>query len=293
MKSIKLIFASLIFIFSCNTNSTNSDAYGNFESDKTIISAEGNGKLLTLTIEEGDVLEKNKIIGQIDTLNLYFKKQQLLAQYSSLKSNSSYIDAQAAVINQQLNNILIDKNRIENLLKSEAATQKQFDDISGQKKVLEKQFESIKTQKSGLENQLKAISSQIDEINLAISKCLIINPLNGTVLSKLANENEMIAIGKPLYFIADLNNMKLKVYVTGNQLSKVILGKEVLVKIDDIDGKSREMNGKIIWISESAEFTPKTVQTKDVRANLVYAVKILVENDGGLKIGMPGEVVFK
>ncbi len=289
---IKIFTIGAIFSYSCSSDENISDAYGNFEAEKTIISAEGSGKLLTFNIEEGDELKADQLIGQIDTMNLYFKKEQLEAQASTLRSNFTSIDAQLEVSGQQISNLKIEVARFEKLLASKAATQKQYDDITGQLKVAEKQLDAQKTQRLSVENQLKTIDAQLGELNLNISKCVVKNPVNGTVLSKLANTNEMVALGKPLYYIADLKNIKLKVYVTGDQLPSVIIGKEVEVVADAGKGEIKKLKGKVVWISETSEFTPKTVQTKEVRANLVYAVKILVANDGSLKIGMPGEVNF-
>lgn len=293
MKTLtKLLAVVAIFGYSCSTDDNKSDAYGNFEAEKTIISAEGSGKLLIFSIEEGDELKADQVIGQIDTMNLYFKKEQLDAQASTLRSNFTSIDAQLAVTNQQIANLKTEVTRVEKLLAAKAATQKQYDDIIGQLKVVEKQLEAQKTQRLSIENQLKTLDAQLGELELNISKCVVKNPISGTVLTKLASANEMVAVGKPLFYIADLKNIKLKVYVTGDQLPDVKLGKEVEVIADAGEGKTTKMKGKVIWISETSEFTPKTVQTKEVRANLVYAVKILVANDGSLKIGMPGEVNF-
>ena len=292
MNRLFIIIVVTLFITACSDSGDSSDAYGNFEADKTVISAEAQGKLLSFNLEEGDLLEAGNVVGQIDTLNLYYKKEQLMAQLASLKSNFTNIDAQTAVVNQQKENLITNQKRVHHLFKSKAATQKQVDDIDGQVIVAEKQVEAINTQKLSLQNQIVVLDNQIKAIDYALEKSTVINPVKGRVLAKLSMANEVVAPGRPLYTIADLSLIKLKVYVSGSQLSKVKLGKEVKVLVDGEGGKIKEYQGKVVWISGSAEFTPKTIQTREDRINLVYAVKIAVENDGSLKIGMPGEVIF-
>ena len=292
MNKIYVFFIAVLFITACSNKEQTSDAFGNFEVDKTIISAEAQGKLLTFNLEEGDLLDAGKVIGQIDTLPLYYKKEQLMAQLASLKSNFTNIDAQRAVVIQQKENLITNQKRVHKLFESTAATQKQVDDIDGQVTLVEKQIEAVNTQKLSLQNNIKIIDNQIKELNYALEKSTIINPIKGRVLTKLTMENEVVGPGKPLYTIADMSHLKLKVYVSGTQLSKVKLGHEVTVLIDGQEGKLKELKGKIIWISGTAEFTPKTIQTREDRVNLVYAIKIEVNNDGSLKIGMPGEAKF-
>ncbi len=292
MKNIYIIIAVTLFITACSSTEETSDAYGNFEVDKTVISAEAQGKLLSFNLEEGDLLEAEQVVGRIDTLNLYYKKEQLMAQLASLQSKFAGIDAQMAVVNQQKANLIINQKRVHHLFKSKAATQKQVDDIDGQVIVAEKQAEAINTQKLSLQNQIVVLDNQIKAIDYALEKSTIVNPVSGRVLTKLAMVNEVLAPGKPLYTIADMSRIKLKVYVSGKILSKVKLGNEAVVLVDGEDGKLKEYNGKVVWISNSAEFTPKTIQTREDRVNLVYAVKIAVDNDGSLKIGMPGEAKF-
>jgi HlyD family secretion protein len=278
-------------MFSCSNKEQKSDAYGNFETDKVTVSAEANGKILSLKVENGDVLKSGQEIGLIDTLDLYYKKEQLKAQQSSLQANFQQIDAQVEVQNQQLENITISKNRIEKLFSKGAATQKQVDDIQGQYDITVKQISATRTQRSSLQQQINSIGKQIEQIELAISKCHIISPLDGTVLSKLSMQGEMAGVGKPIFTIADLTSLNLKAYVSGNQLSSIKIGQKVSVIVDTPDGV-KTLSGTLTWVSESAEFTPKTIQTKEERVNLVYAIKVRVENDGSLKIGMPGEVDF-
>jgi len=282
----------LLFFASCSNDTNTSDAYGNFEVKKTMVSAEGNGLLLSFGIDDGQFLEKGQIIGQIDTLALHLQKEQLFAQKKATLSGLNDIEAQMAVIDQQKLSLIINKDRIERLLEAKAATQKQLDDIQAQFDLLEKQKAATKTQKIRLFDQVKVFDKQVDLLNLSIQKCQIKSPISGRVLNTLAHEGEMIAIGKPLFSIANLDVLDLKVYVSGSMLPYVKIGDEVEVYIDKNKEENQKLNGKISWIAESAEFTPKTIQTKEERVNMVYAVKIQVKNDGRIKTGMPGEVVF-
>lgn len=286
-----IILGLSFLMFSCGNQAQKSDAYGNFESDKVTVSAEGNGKILSFNVEEGDLLKKGQEIGLIDTLDLYYKKEQLQAQRSSLKANFQQIDAQVEVQKQQLENIEISKKRVEKLFAKGAATQKQVDDVSGQYDVVNKQITATETQRNALQQQINSIGKQIEQIELAISKCHIISPVDGTVLSKLSMQGEMAGIGKPLFTMADLTSLNLKAYISEDQLSTIKIGQKVSAIIDTPEGL-KTMPGTLIWVSESAEFTPKTIQTRDERVNLVYAIKVKVVNDGSLKIGMPGEVDF-
>jgi len=280
-------------ITACESEEKKSDAFGNFESDKTFISAEAMGKILNYNIEEGDLLKEGQIIGQIDTLALYYKKLQLQSQIEAVAANFVEINSQLEVQKQQLENIDIQKKRTNKLFKDKAATQQQLDNVNGQYNIAKKQISAIESKKSSLNKQIEAMKNQLKELELNISKCTIINPVNGSVLNKLAMKGEMAMPGKPLYSVADLSSLNLKAYVSGNQLSQIKLGENLKVLIDGPNNSLIEKEGKLIWISPSSEFTPKTIQTREERVNLVYAIKIKVENDDGmLKIGMPGEVVF-
>ena len=288
---IILFLASLIT--SCGNEEKQSDAYGNFEADKTFISAEAMGKILEFDIEEGDIIKKDEVIGQVDTLDLYYKKLQLQSQIEAVAANFMEINSQLEVQKQQLENIEIQKNRTSKLHKEKAATQQQVDNINGQYNVAEKQIAAIESKRNALNKQIDAMKNQLKELELNISKCTIVNPVEGSILNKLAMKGEMAMPGKPLYSLANLTYLNLKAYVSGNQLSQIKLGKNLKVLIDGPDNSLIEKEGKLIWISSSSEFTPKTIQTREERVNLVYAIKIRVENDDGrLKIGMPGEVVF-
>ncbi len=282
----------LLFLASCSDDSNKSDAYGNFEVKKTMVSAEGNGILLSFKIDDGQSLQKGEIIGQIDTLALHLQKEQLFAQKRATLSGLNDIDAQLAVIEQQKLSLSINKERIYRLFEAKAATQKQVDDIQAQFDLLEKQKAATKTQKIRLYDQVKVFDRQVDLLNLSIQKCKIESPITGRVLNTLSREGEMVGIGKPLFSIANLDILDLKVYVSGAILPYVKIGDEVEVYIDKNKEENQKLSGNISWIAESAEFTPKTIQTKEERVNMVYAVKIQVKNDGRIKVGMPGEVIF-
>jgi len=293
LKKITLPIMAAIVLFSCSNNDEKSDAYGNFEATETTISSEATGKLLIFNISEGQILKRDETVGLVDTTNLSLKKEQVLAQRTAISTKVTSILSQIEIQNQQKENRIKDKLRIEKMFKDEAATQKQLDDINGAISVIEKNIASIRTQNSGILNELKAFDKQVEQIDLALSKCYLQNPVNGTVLVKLAEKDEIVNMGKPLYQIANLNLMELRVYVSGSQLAKIKLGQKVDVLIDETEDENRKLEGKIIWISSTAEFTPKVIQTKEERVNMVYAVKVGVKNDGALKIGMPGEVVFE
>ncbi|MDX1758740.1 MAG: HlyD family efflux transporter periplasmic adaptor subunit [Arenibacter algicola] len=274
---------------SCTGNGDKADGYGNFEATEITISAEANGKILFLDAEEGNVLAQNEVVGVIDTVQLSLKRDQLLASKNTIFSKSRNVLSQREVLKEQLKVAQNDKARVENLLQAKAATTKQLDDINGQINIIIEQIKSVETQNSPIINEIKSIEIQIRQIEDQIHKSVIQNPVKGTVLVKYAEPNEITAFGKPLYKIANLEDMILRVYISENQLSTLKIGQEVSVKID----AGQEMisyPGVVSWIAESAEFTPKIIQTKEERVNLVYAVKVKVRNDGSLKIGMPAEM---
>lgn len=292
MKTKYILLAFLSLLFSCDNGEEKSDAYGNFETDKTIVAAEANGKILELNLEEGDRLTKNQQIGLIDTTDLYLKKTQVLANIKALESNFANINSQIEVNKQQKENLLIDKNRIDKLYNEGATTKKQKDDIAGKLKLIDKQIAAIESQKQNISTQIDATQESLKQINRSISKCKIVNPIEGVVLTKLANPHELANMGKPLYTIANTKFLNLKVYISGAQLPYLKTGDEVEVLIDKNKVENQKLKGKVIWISEDAEFTPKIIQTKEERVSLVYAVKVKVKNDGSIKIGMPGEINF-
>lgn len=285
---VSIVFLSSILI-GCSNNNGKADGYGNFESTETVVSSESNGKLVSFNVEEGQQLKQNEVVGLVDTIPLSLKKAQLIATKEIIRSKSKGVLSQISVLKAQLATATISKNRIENLLKANAGTQKQLDDINGKVATLKQQINSIKTQNTAVLNELKGSNAQIAQLNDQIQKSIIKNPINGTVLVKYAEPMEITAFGKPLYKIADLNIMQLRVYISETQLPNIKIGQKVTVKIDTNNGM-KNYEGTISWIASEAEFTPKIIQTKEERVNLVYAVKIDVKNDGSLKIGMPAEM---
>ncbi len=290
------IFVAAFFSFisySCSEKSQKSDAYGNFEAVETTVSSEASGKLIEFELNEGEYIESGKKIGLIETSQTELKIKQLEYQKNVISSKFKTIDLQAGVLEEQKKNSLREKIRIEKLLLDNAATGKQLDDINGNINVLDKQILQIKTQILSTKEEIKTIEAQIAQLRDQLEKSSVVNPVSGTVTLKLAEQSEIVVYGKPLYRIADLSNLDLKVFISGEQLSSVVLGQKVKVLIDKGKDSYKEYIGTVFWISPKAEFTPKIIQTKEERVNLVYAVKVRVENDGLLKIGMPGEVIFE
>ena len=289
----KLLFLiPLLFLISCNRNQKLSDAYGNFESETVSVSSETAGRILQMNIEEGQVIEQGQLIAVIDTTDLYLKLLQLQAQKKAVAAKNPSVAAQIAVQEQQKANLVIEKNRVQKLLADNAATPKQLDDINGSLSLVDKQIAQIKTQNAGIAEELEVIDRQIVQVKETIRRSYIKSPLSGTVLSKYSETGEVAAPGKVLCKLADLSYLELKVFVPGSILPKVKLGNKVEVLIDKNEKENQKLEGTVSWISQKAEFTPKIIQTKEERVNLVYAVKIKVKNDGSLKIAMPGEVNF-
>ncbi len=286
----------LLFIFGCGAGKGKFDATGTFESEEIIISSEANGKLVRFDVEEGAALKQNQLVGIVDTVQLFLKKKQLEESVKAVLSKQPDITAQLAALDEQIKTASTEKKRIENLVKAGAATTKQLDDVNSQLEVLNKQYDAAKSNltitKKGLQSETLPLQAQIEQIQDQLSKSRIVNPAEGTVLTRYAKQNEVTGAGKALYKIADLSTMTLRAYVNGDQLGQIKLGQKVKVFVDKGNGDQKEMEGEIYWVSSKAEFTPKTIQTKDERANLVYAIKVKVKNDGYVKIGMYGEIVF-
>jgi len=276
-------------LFSCENDNGKADGYGNFEAIEITISAENNGKLMQFAVHEGDVLQKEQFIGYIDTIPLALKRAQLAVSKAVISSKSKGVLSQIKVLNAKLKTANINKKRTENLIKDNAGTQKQLDDVTGEMHVIKSQIRSVEIQNASVVNELKSVDVQLKQIDDQIQKSKIINPINGTVLTKYAAPHEITAFGKPLYKIADLNTMQLRVYISETQLAALKIGQEVTIKIDDEDSM-KSYKGVLSWIASEAEFTPKIIQTKEERVALVYAAKIDVTNDGSLKIGMPAEL---
>lgn len=294
MKKILPIF--IFMLISCQDSQVKWDATGTFEATEITVSAEGTGNILDLDLEEGSRLISGQVVGCIDTIQLYLRTLQLRSSSQGTLSRRSDIAKQIASLEQQITWQSSEKLRFENLVRQNAATQKQVDDIKNQIEVLEKQ---LVAQRSTLENtnrslndESSALEIQIAQIDDQLRKCKISSPSTGTVLVKFAEPGEFTTSGKPLFKMADLDRVYLRAYITADQLTQLKLNQEVKVYSDFGASEQREYLGRISWISDRSEFTPKTIQTRDERANLVYAIKISVHNDGYLKIGMYGQVIF-
>ena len=294
MKRIVYI-AAVVLAASCGTEAE-FDAQGTFEATEVVVSSEATGRILNFKVEEGMAVEANRMVGAIDSVQLHLQRKQLVAQQSALLGSRPDVKKQVAALHEQIAKQNEELRRVENMLKDGAATTKQRDDIEAQIKILERQLDAtlstLDKNTSTINNNSAALEAQIAALDDRISKCRIISPIGGTVLVKYAEAGELASVGKPLMKIADLDNIYLRAYFTSDQLANVNLGDEVKV-VADFGGEERyDYTGRVAWISSESEFTPKTIQTKDSRANLVYAVKIAVENDGRLKIGLAGEVVL-
>lgn len=308
---VPLCFSLVMLFVSCNFPEKLSDASGTFEADEVIVSSEVAGKIIELKIEEGDLLQKGSVVGMIDSIPLQLQKAQVEATIGALRQKTmdvmpqvKLLKDQSKILNTQLNNALHERGRIENLIRADAATTKQLDDINLQINVLKQQIiannQQIKVQETvtGSQNnailsEYKPLSQSVAQINDQLKRTLIVNPIQGTVLTKYAMAGEVTSAGKALYRIADLSVITLRAYITETQLAQIKINQKVTVLVDSTSDSYRKFTGVISMISDKAEFTPKTIQTKDERANLVYAIKIRVKNNGLLKIGMYGEVKFK
>lgn len=321
---ILVIMLGLALIQSCSEKDSTFDATGVFETDEVIISAEAVGILDSIQISEGQSLTKNQTIGKIDCKNLELQKQQIEATIEALGQKQNQAAPQNQIFREQIKSqqaqldvLLTQKQvletevrRVKNLVDSQALPQKSIDDLEGQMQILDKQIEATRSSINITDQQIKSNSAQISIQNKGLlsesgplqknvemleeqlGKCAIINPIEGIVLEKYIEEKEMVTVGKPLYKIANLSVVYLRAYITGDQFAGIKLNQVCQIKIDDGEGKAREYEGRISWISSKAEFTPKTIQTKDERASLVYPIKVEVQNDGFIKIGMYGELIF-
>ena len=293
-----IVFAVIAaFAVSCDRNKSKHDASGTFEATEIIISAEASGKVEVFDLKEGNSLAEGQQVGYIDSTQLYLKKMQLLAAQKAVVARRPDVAQQIAATGEQIDKAKFEKARLENLFKDGAATQKQMDDADSQLRVLESslaaQLNSLSTSVNSIDEESATYRIQIEQVNDQLAKCRIVNPVEGRVLSKYTQAKEIVATGKPLYKIADTRNMFLRAYVVSGQLENVSVGQEATVFVALSDGTGRSYPGKVTWISDKAEFTPKTIQTQDERQNLVYAVKIEVANtDGLIKIGTYGDVDF-
>lgn len=296
MKSFPYIIL-LFLCIACDGEQRRSDAYGNFEADAVMVSAETAGKLLSLSIEEGERLSSGQKVALIDTTSLHLQKLQLLANIRSLSSKTLKVEPEIKVLMNRRSNLEREKERVEELLKNKAATSKQLDDLNGELKVIDQQIaasrQNAKNTNAGILSGAEPIRAQIALIEEQIARSQIKNPIDGTVLNKLAESSEMVGMGSPLYRIAPLDPLILHAYAASTELQDASLGQEVEVLVDEGSEGYRRLKGKLTWIAAEAEFSPKTIQTKEERVSLLYALKVQVPNpDGKLKIGMPAEVNF-
>lgn len=310
MKFSSPIYGLLLLLIACNKEEEVADAYGNFEAVETTVSAEATGALQRFNVEEGQLLKAGQLVGQVDTEQLQLRKAQLQASEQAVRSRTPNVTAQLsayeqqiAVQQQQLKTLQREKERTQNLIAAGAAPTKQLDDIVAQMDVIERQIALIRqqraaqasalgTQRGGTAAESAPLAEQVKQIDDQIKKSSIVNPIGGTVTVKYAEPGEVVSYGKPLYKVAALTDITLRAYVGGDQLVNVKPGQKVRVFVDAPNDQLKPYDGTVTWVSSRAEFTPKVIQTKDERVNLVYAMKVNVRNDGGLKIGMPGEVRF-
>lgn len=294
-KYLTIIFLTTIML-ACGNKGLEYDASGIFEVTEVIVSSQANGEIKQFSINEGDILNANQQVGVIDTTQLYLKKEQLEASKASVRNKKTNTSTQIAALQQQLETQKKEQKRYQQLISSNAANQKQLDDINAQIKLLEKQiaaqYETINNTNNSLSDEESSLNAQIAQLKDQINNSIITSPINGTVLSKYAEQGELAVQGTALFKVANTERMYLRAYITASQLTTAKLGQSVKVYSDLGESDRKEYDGKITWIADKAEFTPKTIQTRDERANLVYAVKIEVKNDGYIKKGMYGEVKF-
>lgn len=292
MKYLKIFSLTVLsLLLACNTQEDRADAYGNFEAIEIMVSAESQGRILSFESLEGAALKNGLVVAVIDTVQLHLKKLQLQSGEATLRARISTLDAQVQTNQVQLSNLEREKKRIDKLLEGGAATSKQQDDMNGQIELLKAQMLALESQKSSVYAERRTLEVQIRQVEDQIYRSMVRNPRDGILLSKYKEEGEIAVPGQALYKLANMDELILRAYISGNQLSEIETGKSVSIRFD-VPGGMEETSGVVSWISPSAEFTPKIIQTKEERVNLVYAIKVAVPNNGKLKIGMPGEVLF-
>lgn len=294
MKSINLLamICSIAFVSSCSGDNDDFDAFGHFETTEINVFAENPGQLIEFIVEPGMILNKDQVVGLIDTSSIALNIKQVEASIKAAMAGIPGILSQERVVQKEIEIMNGEIGRLEGLVSGGAASRKQLDDMVNQKEVATARLMTFKTQIDAVRAETGVLKAKLDLYNDQLEKSVIKAPLDGTVLERFTSKSELVTPGKLLFTMADLNNMELKAYVSGEQLSQIEAGQEARVRIDWEEGSYREYSGKIIWISSEAEFTPKIIQTKEERVNLVYAIRIFVRNDGKIKIGMPGEVIF-
>lgn len=293
MKNIILLMAAgILLLGACNEEKDIADAYGNFEAKGVSVSVDVSGRLMEYTPEEGDILKEGELVAIVDTVPFKLALGELQAQRDAVYTKTKNIDAQKLTLEEEMKTVKKEEKRLEQLYSDGAVTGQKVDEMDGRKRVLQSRIDALKVQRRTVYSEIAVVDSKILQMQDKLSRCYLNNPLPGTVLETYCEQHEMVMAGIPLYRLADLENMELKVYVDAILMGKIKIGDKAKVFVDDEVKTKREMEGRISWISSSAEFTPKIIQTKEERVKLVYAVKVLVKNDGSLKIGMPGEVMF-
>ena len=296
MRKIYVLAGMALTMAACGGNEKEYDATGTFEATETTVFAEQSGALLMFDVNEGDYIDAVREVGLIDTIQTWLKIQQLDATKEVYQSQKPDMERQIAATRQQLVKAQQDEQRYRELVADGAAPSKMLDDATSQVKVLQKQLDaqisSLRTNTQTLDKQTLAADVQKEQLRDMLRKCHIVTPIKGTVLEKYVEQGEFVSVGKPLFKMADTEAMYLRAYVTSAQLQNIKLGQKVKVFADYGDGQRKAYDGTISWISSRSEFTPKTILTDDERADLVYAVKVAIKNDGFVKIGMYGEVIL-
>lgn len=295
MKKLTLIGIVLLTVVSCSPGEDVIIAEGSLEATEVIVSAEVTGRIVAFDVQEGTLVDENRIIVKIDDQQLVLQRGQLVAMQKRIESQRPHIEIQLAPLEEQLATARADQMRITTLSVSQAASQKQKEDADARVKTLELQLAAqkctLEQTVEGLNNEVESLSYQIAQLDDRIDTCIVHSPIDGILLTRYVDSGELAVAGHPLFKVADLNNIFLRAYITASQLSTIRLNDTVNVKVDHGESDSRYYKGTVSWISEEAEFTPKTVQTRDERASLVYAVKVSLENDGYLKLGMYGAII--
>lgn len=292
MKTRIPIILAAIILAACKRDTNQADAYGNFEATEVIVSAETNGRILAFDPKEGSMIKKGENLALMDTTMFSLQNDEINAAMRGISTRIASIEAQNAILNQQIENLNVNIQRTKKMLEDDAATMKQLDDLTGQAAVIEKQIAANNSQKASVQAELYVNETRRATLNEQIKRCNVKSPIDGTILQKYSEEGEITAAGRPLARIADLSVMKLKVYVSGARLGDIKTGQECTVRTDNGEKGYNTLPGTVSYISGKAEFTPKIIQTKEERVTLVYAVTIEVKNDGTMKSGMPGEAKF-
>lgn len=292
MKKHVVLLLIVAFITACTYDKNRADAYGNFEVDEVLVSSEVSGKLLQFSVNEGQAIDSGRVVALIDSTQTWLKKQQLLAQLQSTLAKVHSAASQEEILKVQLKGLETEKNRITRLKADAAATTQQLDDVTTRYNAMQSQLQAAVAQRVAVSSEGEVLRAQLLQIIDQLKKSKVVNPASGTILEKYVEAGEVVGAGSPLYKIGNLEYLTLKAYVSGDQLSQFALNDTVRVSVDAPEKKIKTLMGQISWVSAQAEFTPKIIQTKKERVNLVYAIKVRVKNDGKLKLGMPGELRF-